>query len=347
MPQAAMQVALQPGGSANLAATLRAGWRHWVNLETTFDLQVNSPDLRIDVQHMRIGRWTVPQRLTQAMAGWIAGDPALRELLEAVERFETGRRTVRLAYAPDRLPEDLVARLTGRDEPSDVQRLAELYAAELAHAARRADRKTMTDPLPMLLRAVFGLADERTAGGGDPRRENHAAIYALAVYCGHAAVQELYGDIFDGGMPANRPAWLMRRLRMRGRHDLARHFWISAIVALVADPHVSSFVGELKEQIDSADGGSGFSFVDLLADRAGTRFGEFATSTPGRARYVQQRLRHAASTDLLMPPHAGLPEGLDEAAFKKQYGGVDTREYRRMVDLIDRRIDQLHLYRTH
>jgi len=350
LPEAAADVALDADGSVDLAATMSAGRRGWVNLDTAFELQVDAADLRIDVHRMRLGDWAVPRFIVEAAAGWVADsmtrDPAMHDLLEAVERFEINRRAIRLAYAPDRVPENLVDRLTGRDDQSELQHIARLYGAELARKARRADRKTMTDPMRMLVRAAFSLAADRTAGGADPRRENHAAVYALAVYCGHTAAQELYGEILESGVHANRPAWLMRRIRLRGRHDLARHFWISAIVALVADRHVSGFVGELKEQIDSAEGGSGFSFVDLLADRAGTRFAGFATSTPARARHAQQRLADADSTDILMPDYAGLPEGLGEAEFKNEYGGVDAARYRDMVERIDQRIDRLDLYRS-
>ena len=72
---------------------------------------------------------------------------------------------------------------------------------------------------------------------------------------------------------------LPRHSQLRGRPDSARHFWVSAAVTALVGDVVSDAAGLLKEELDAGEGGSGFSFGDLMADRAGTEFARAATAT--------------------------------------------------------------------
>ncbi len=72
-----------------------------------------------------------------------------------------------------------------------------------------------------------------------------------------------------------------RRLRERlaiatqihGRNDTAKHFFVSALLTAATTAQEAEQLGVAKEVLD-AQGGSGFSFADLAADRAGIRFAE-------------------------------------------------------------------------
>jgi hypothetical protein len=46
-----------------------------------------------------------------------------------------------------------------------------------------------------------------------------------------------------------------------------------------------------------------------------------------------------------MPATADLPEFMQEAEFKRRFGGIDGAEYKKMMAEIDRRIAALPLYR--
>jgi hypothetical protein len=98
-----------------------------------------------------------------------------------------------------------------------------------------------------------------------------------------------------------------------------------------------------KEIADSR-GGSGFSFNDIAADRAGTRFGELAANI-ATAKKLQQRLVAGVTEKDLMPATADLPEFMQEAEFKRRFGGVDAPEYKKMMANIERRIAALSLYK--
>ena len=83
---------------------------------------------------------------------------------------------------------------------------------------------------------------------------------------------------------------IRNRITLRGRNDLARHFWVSAALSVLSDESRSMTVGITKEMMDATPGGSGFSFVDLTADRAGTLFAVAATSNAESARNLQLRI---------------------------------------------------------
>ena len=62
---------------------------------------------------------------------------------------------------------------------------------------------------------------------------------------------------------------------LAGRRDLLQQFIVSAGLRVLAENGVPMAIGEFKELLDSRSGGSGFSFVDLAADRAGLRFADY------------------------------------------------------------------------
>lgn len=73
------------------------------------------------------------------------------------------------------------------------------------------------------------------------------------------------------------------------RTDLAQHFIGAVVLSASMNRRVANALGEAKELSDSQAGGSGFSFVDLAADKAGSRFGELVVSTPENARRIQKK----------------------------------------------------------
>ncbi|MDP6352436.1 MAG: hypothetical protein QF926_10495 [Alphaproteobacteria bacterium] len=189
---------------------------------------------------------------------------------------------------------------------------------------------------------VFALARSRSAGG-DPAAENQAAVLALAIYHGDRRFERLIGPVRTEEMKANEPR--RRHVMLRDRQDLTLHFIISAGLEIVASSGVNLAIGEFKELLDAAGGGSGFSFSDLAADRTGARFAQVARDGGGGARRLQEVLAGAAEEDLFFPAIAGLPDGLTDAAFQSRFGGIDGAEYKKLVDEIDRRIAQRAAYR--
>ena len=103
-------------------------------------------------------------------------------------------------------------------------------------------------------------------------------------------------------------------------------------------------VGLFKELAD-ANGGSGFSFADLAADRAGVHFAELATGDAPGAALVQRSARAGLGEADFMIDLKGLPEALSSTQFERDYGGTQGESYLALVEHIERRIAGLRLYR--
>jgi len=128
-----------------------------------------------------------------------------------------------------------------------------------------------------------------------------------------------------------------RTVTLSGRSDFAKHFLVSAAIAAEAGSPLADAIGVYKEVEDSRTG-SGFSFNDIGADRAGARFGEVASQSPGRARELARALASGVKESDFMPDVSDLPEFMPEAEFKRRYGGVDAPAYKDMMATIEERI---------
>jgi hypothetical protein len=127
---------------------------------------------------------------------------------------------------------------------------------------------------------------------------------------------------------------------LRGRDDWARHYSLSAALAVLENPLVSDVGGLLKEELDALAHGTGFSFADLAADRAGVRFAAAATRSEADAQAMQACARSGFAVDDVFPDVADLPENLTTEQFRAIYGGVGSQRYRQVVGDIEARLDR-------
>lgn len=192
-------------------------------------------------------------------------------------------------------------------------------------------------PLPRLLAPLFERAASR-ASAGDPQADNRALLVVLSSYVSGRSLAALVPAAADW------PAATRRSVRLHGRVDLAKHFVNSAALAATGGQAVAQTVGLFKE-LDDSRSGSGFSFIDLMADQAGTRFGRLATESRVMARALQPRALAALADTDWMPEPKGLREHMSEAEFNRRYGGVDGPGYREVLADINRRVDAVALYR--
>lgn len=188
-----------------------------------------------------------------------------------------------------------------------------------------------------VLAALFRLSAARS-GSNSATAENSAAVLALAFYVNGWPLQSLVPDARTW-----RPV-TPRELRLRGRHDLAQHFAVSALIASAAGTPMAAMAGIYKELNDSR-GGSGFSFSDIAADQAGTMFGTLATSTSASARDIQRRIAAGITEDDLIPIVTDLADNMPEAEFTRRFGGVGAPAYNTVIADITRRVAALPLFR--
>jgi hypothetical protein len=131
---------------------------------------------------------------------------------------------------------------------------------------------------------------------------------------------------------------------LQGRTDFPQHFTISAALAATAGSPLSNVVGLYKE-LEDARGGSGFSFNDIAADRAGTRFGELAVAGPAAFERIARVLAGGLRESDLIPDVRDLPEFMPESVFQRRFGGVGAPRYEAMMARIEGRVAALPLYR--
>lgn len=222
-------------------------------------------------------------------------------------------------------------------QPREVVEATSIQLEQLAAAAPRFPRRG-DQQFTAFVREAFSLARQRSQQGNDPVIENRGAVLALAIVLGHARIATFVGEVSDE-RTRSRVGRYTGAVPVRGRRDWTRHFFVSAGMTLCFNAPVGDSIGVLKEKLDSAKGGSGFSFADLLADRAGVRFAQAATRDRAAAEQLQQLLSGPFVIDDIFPPAGDLPEGISDAAFQTRYGGVNGVGYRRLYDLIERRLD--------
>ena len=233
-----------------------------------------------------------------------------REFVDAVS-ITAGRLTITYKW-----PEDVIARLTTTlVSPADAVRL-EAYQLALVEVVGGlpGTRVSMLE----LVRPLFVRARQRSLAG-DAVAENRALLMVLATYASGRGL----GSIVDEARGWPRPRRLS--VTLQGRRDFTQHFLTSAGLAAVGGGALSDAVGLFKEVEDSTRG-SGFSFTDLAADRAGTRFGEVAVATTTSAVRLQEGVASARSEAELMPEARDLPEHMSDTEFKRRFGSVDSPE---------------------
>jgi hypothetical protein len=295
---------------------------------------------------MRLGRITVPRwvshMFTQLLAYELNQDRHLKTLLASVERLDVQKDQASVAYGRVDLPGGYFAEVLDRLRPAgNVRGAAREYVRYLASVA---------ESLPpgdarfgACLVQTFRLARERSRKG-DPVLENRAAIFALAALMGHYRVQTFVGPLLDQPLSPDFGI-AFGEVTVRGRWDWVRHFYVSAALELISNEFTSDAVGLLKEELDAGRGGSGFSFGDLLADRAGTTFATVATRNAASARQLQDRIADGFRTADFFPDAADLPEGIPDSVLSEKYGGVGGDGYLQLVQEIERRIASCSGYR--
>ena len=312
-------------------ASVPAPFGRWLNVEAV----LRQTDALPAVERLRVGRLPVPGALALPLLHAVVARAGLqRDLLDAAGAIE------RVTLAPGRVvvsyrlgPQTMQQLRAGLVAPAEQQRLR-AYVERLADATARLDGSTVS--LAELLPPLLALAADRSDGGA-AAAEHRAALLVLALHATHRPLRQI--------VPAA-DAWPRPRplvVTLRQRHDFALHFVVSALIAAQAGTPLADAVGLWKELDDARRaGGSGFSFADLAADRAGTRFGELAVREP---RELQARVARGLADADLMPDARDLPEFVPEREFVARYGGVGGAGYERLRAEIEARLDALPLLR--
>lgn len=126
---------------------------------------------------------------------------------------------------------------------------------------------------------------------------------------------------------------------MHGRADLAKHFLVSAHLVALLGSEPARGAGVVKEMLDS-NGGSGFSFADMAANRAGIAFAVAVL----KDRLTLDDIASSFTVESFMPPIEGLREGLQAKEFTEAFGGVGDQRLQTELSRIEASISSLPIY---
>ncbi len=297
----------------------------WINASATVSgPHIGFPDIRFKVGRISvpvvISRWSINLvRWFLVMRG--ADLPALDEI---VQQFRVADGWVNAELALPR-GTGIIERVIGVAGASVNQQLVTETYCRLASAR---PQETSVQ-LAALVREAFRGADR-----SDPVMYNRAAFVALAF---HVVGEQAHSLAPAAAIASNNCPAPVAPVLLQGRDDLAKHWAFSAALAAVLGEQRAANIGEWKELHDSLPSGSGFSFVDLAADRSGLHVAREALN-PASAGAAARYLQTATEEDLLPEILVRGPEGLEEDQFVDSFGALDETRYREAVRLIDRNL---------
>lgn len=320
--------------SSELPTDGAADSRHYLNVTVRFEQAPSGPPT---IAALRIGSVPVPAIVANAALVWmlhnVPGTSASAQRpLDSLVREVTmlpGELALTYEWLPDLL-DDIRSRVVS---PEDRKRL-EFYQRALAQIAPTLRKD---NSIVKLLRPMFAHALKRSVAG-EAIAENRALLLVLSAYSN--------GRGLVGLVPAAAtwPKAKRVQLKLRNRRDSAQHFLTSAGLVVLGGKRFSNVIGLAKEVAD-AGGGSGFSFTDIAADRAGTRFGEMALYSQRSARALQRTVAAGVADSALAPRLHDLPEYLSEAEFAQRYTNLSSPAYKAEIARIEKRLATLSLYR--
>ena len=186
-----------------------------------------------------------------------------------------------------------------------------------------------------LLRPMFEFARIRSESK-NPVVENKALFVVMGAYALDKNIHKILGETIE--LKARN-----KQIYLKNRSDLSRHLALSAAITSIADPRLAKAIG-LQKEVNDSQGGSGFSFVDLAADKAGVIMAKESASSIQSARRMQVYFSKVESESDYMPDISNLPEGIDEYAFRERYIDTNSQQYKKIERLIINRLSVLPAY---
>jgi hypothetical protein len=255
--------------------------------------------------------------------------------LNVIQSVQFSAESLKIAYnLPDKLFEsnNYNFPVLSKFEQDKIYRY-HLFLVQNSHQTSSEKSAQSSLTLAQILQPLMQMAAEHS-GKNQASIENRAAILTATFHILKLPLAYLIPEAVDWPHPKH------QIITLDGRQDFAQHFIVSAAITAYADTFLADAIGLYKE-IEDARSGSGFSFNDIAADRAGTVFGELATASQTTALKLQQWAARGITDKDLMPDWTDLPEHLPKSTFRQQYGNMDTPAYDQMMKKIEQRVTEL------
>jgi hypothetical protein len=299
-----------------------------------FSFSLRQADDSITIKSLKIGEISIPDRAANRLIPFIVRNTPLNQYWQAatqyVKNVQITPQTLEITYLGSIVD---TAKQLAIQKHKDYPNL-HLYQQLINDIVSRHDpawRLSLSDLLQPLFLSAYRRSDDNSA-----IQENRAVIIAIASYVYKNELRRYLplGLVYS----KEYPVFAYKRI------DIPQHFIASALLTAVDNSLLSEQMG-IDKEVGDAQQGSGFSFIDLSADRAGIRFGRLAIASPRQAREVQRIMSEIKDYSAVLPDIQGLPEHMDEASFKLKYDSIDSPAYRETIRQIDDRIAALPLYR--
>lgn len=327
-----------------LESTFTSRWQRYINVSLLVSPSTNG----LDIGHLRLGSIDFPAESSISLIDFVLKQLTGIKLLQNIKSVVVTDHSLALGYKMVNNKQQLIGSLTNlakrfgsqHNIDNDLE-LTALYYQQLQKIQHHANQ-CKTRPLSYFIQSLANSSLEINSLGYSAVEKNRAAIFALAVYFGSYRFEYFIGKL-STNLPRKPRCFSIPTLAKR--RDLTKHFIYSAAIELLSSKQTSEFVGELKELLDSNLNGSGFSFVDLMADRAGVLFAQLATENESSALIHQRFLQGKFSEKDLFPSSVKLPEGLNQKEFEAAYQHIDAPAYLQLIKQIDDRLIALPLYK--
>mgnify|MGYP005852836583 CR=1 FL=1 len=321
---------IPPAGELVIDMSRELGWGMWINATaqvrpTEPQRGTGLPDIAVTLGRLPVPQWVTHWALERVWAQTQSDATRPISLEQALKSFAIAPPQARLALVNPGRGTALWGLTRAGAATPDPRMLSDAYCA-IADTGKA--------NLAVLVRRAAAL---KIPSGVTPQEHNRVLLTAIAMRAVPEFRIKLAGAAWKVAASCDASP---ERLTLAGREDLSAHWALSAALAATVGSQVAQSMGTWKELADSIEGGSGFSFVDLSADRSGERFAVAAVN-PQLARAVHARLV-AITEDQMLPKEAlARPEGLDQAAFERNYTAVNSPEYTRALRTIDRLLDNV------
>ncbi len=308
-------------------------------------------DTRLHVESVSIGNITIPGswalRWAEAVANSYTNSEVATKAIQLVAKTEISPNQVIISLSPlDPLLRELKnIKTSGGDNEMQLLRIKTAHYLRVLdnlsppHAPNSQNKDTSLSYYlhKVMLEAKAMSAKDLQGNSNSATLENEAAIMAIAIYAGHRRFSTLFGDLSFAVDPI---PTVQQKPVLANRQDLSLHFIFSAAIKLLSEQGISVAVGEFKELMDRGKGGSGYSFIDLTADMAGANFAALAVD-PRTAEKIQDIMSSEANELLFFPSVEGFDEGMNKSKFRQKYTNIESKEYLKVVEEIEKRMGEL------
>jgi hypothetical protein len=314
----------------------------WLNGQAT----LHSTERGLSVSGMRVGWLPLPAPIAVWASRKIL-DRALKdnlgtELMNSVGPVEIGNDLVKVSVDMPATRRNQIAKrakMAARDfgDVSTTEQVHD-YVMALHVAVANGTIKPVNSIAPFLSFVLRRASEKMSTGLND--NEAQAALLALSVYCGHNRFEDIVGDAMPAAVQSRSGG--CHTAQLSGRTDLKLHFVVSAGLHTLSDSGVAFAVGEIKELLDSNAGGSGFSFDDIAADRAGIRFAmRMLEAGPDELSALAAKISNESD---IFPSIQALPSGMAREDFERIYKDVESVAYEQLIAEIDMRLDGVRFF---